>query len=81
MRKLCESIQFWLRKGVKGEELDLLVVMDLTNLINHLISHKNLKYYLFSSQSKTQDYKKTISFIYALINAITFTHLSFGLIM
>ena len=62
MRTLCESIRFWLRKGVKGKELDLLVVMALANLINYLISHKKLKFNLFSSQSK-----------FVLINDIAFT--------
>ena len=52
-----------------------------TALINYLISHKKLKYHLFSSQSKTQDYKRNDCLIYALINlinAIAFTHLSSG---
>ena len=47
--------------------------MALTNLINYFISHKKLKYHLFSRQSKTQDYKRNDCLIYALINAIAFT--------
>ena len=43
VRKLCESIRFWLSKDVKGEESDLLVVIALANLINYLISHKKVK--------------------------------------
>ena len=64
VRKLCESIRFWLSKGVKGKESALLVVMVLANLINYLISHKNLKYHLFSNQLKTQDYNENNFLIY-----------------
>ena len=78
VRKLCESLLFWSSKGLKGEESDLLVVMALVNLTNYLISHKKLKHHLFSSQSKTHDCKGNDGLIYALINAIPFTHLSSG---
>ena len=60
VRTLCESIRFWLRKGVKGKELDLLVVMALANLINYLISHKKLTYIIYFLVSPRHKIKKTI---------------------
>ena len=58
--KLCESIRFWLRTGIKGEELDLLVAMALANLINYLISHKKLNVIYFLVSPRYSIIKETI---------------------